>query len=318
MSTPIVVGPGGPSGGGGVLGAPAVLPTPLPFGMRDVKIYPYLDAQGTILAAKGFDLPHAQTFSFADAEDFVDLRGDDELVATHGNGAQVNWTLEAGGIALECWAIFTGGQIIEQGVAPNRTITLRKCSDDARPYFMVSGQIMSDSGGSVTGVVYRAKCNADISGQFSDGAFFITAANGIGLPIPGTRLLYDLKQSEARTFLSLKPKPIPLMPPKNFGTTDITEDSVSVIWEPVTGATGYVVQYSDDEGSTWQTQDFEESEGEVTGLTKGKAYIFQVATKVGTDQSYWSETIYATTLTDEEEEPGGGTEPEEPEEPEEP
>lgn len=280
-----------------VVTTPAVLPTPLPFGMRDAKIYPYLDAQGTILAQKGFDLPHAQTFSFADAEDFVDLRGDDELVATHGNGAQVNWTLEAGGIALECWAVFTGGQIIEEGVAPNRTITLRKCSDDARPYFMVVGQIMSDTGGSVTGYVYRAKCNADISGQFADGAFFVTAANGIGLPIPGTRLLYDLKQAEARTFLSLKPKPLPIMPPKNAGTSDITSDSISLIWEPVTGVTGYPIRYSKDDGQTWETTQSEDSEHTVTGLTPGTAYVFQVGSKIGTDQSYWGEQVFASTLT---------------------
>lgn len=300
MSTPITtVG----TGGGGVLGAPAVLPTPLPFGMRDVKIYPYLDAQGTILADKGFDLPHAQTFSFADAEEFVDLRGDDELVATHGNGAQVNWTLEAGGINLACWAIFTGGQIIEEGVAPNRTVTLRKCSDDTRPYFMVVGQIMSDSGGSVTGVVYRAKCNADISGSFADGAFFVTAANGLGLPIPGTKLLYDLKQSEARTFLSLKPKKIPVLPPKNAGTTDISTDTVSLIWEPVTGVTKYVVKYSDNEGETWRTEETEENEFTVEGLTPGTAYIFQVASQIGTETSYFGKTVYAATLAEDEEAP---------------
>src|SRR4051812_15345916 len=106
-----------------------------PFGLRDVKIYPFLDQNGTVLVDEGFDLPAAQTFSFADSEDYTDLRGDDELLATHGNGAQVNWTLEAGGISLQAWAIFTVGQIIESGAAPNRKITLRKCSDDARPYF---------------------------------------------------------------------------------------------------------------------------------------------------------------------------------------
>src|SRR5947209_1439652 len=109
------------------------VPIALPYGLRDVKLYPYSDEQGTILAAVGFDLPNAQTFSFADSETYTDLRGDDELIATHGNGAQVKWTLEAGGISLECWALLTGGQIIETGATPNRKITLRKCSDDTRP-----------------------------------------------------------------------------------------------------------------------------------------------------------------------------------------
>lgn len=194
------------------------VPTALPFGMRDCKIYPYVDAQGTILAATGYDLPNAQTFSFADTENFTDLRGDDDLVATHGEGAQVKWTLEAGGMELNVWAIFTGGQIIEEGVAPTRTITLRKCSDDARPYFHIVGQIMSDSGGDIVGKVYRAKCNGDISGQFGDGKFFVTSANGIGLPIPGTRLLYDIIQNETQSTLTTTPDAIPV-PSKDVTVT---------------------------------------------------------------------------------------------------
>ena len=152
-----------------------------PFGLRDVKLYPFLDQQGTALAEEGIDLPAAQTFSFADAEDSVDLRGDDELLAQHGTGAQVNWTLEAGGISLAAWAVFTGGQIIETGAAPNRVTTLRKCTDDARPYFQVRGLAMNDNQGDTVGVVYRAKCNGDISGQFGEGAFFVTSADGIGM-----------------------------------------------------------------------------------------------------------------------------------------
>ena len=187
----------------------APVPTALPYGMRDCKIYPYTDAQGTVLAAAGFDLPYSQTFSFADTENFTDLRGDDDLVATHGDGAQVKWTLEAGGIELQCWAIFTGGQIIEDGTTPNRTITLRKCSDDARPYFYIVGQIMSDSGGDVQAHVYRAKCNGDISGQFGDGKFFVSSANGIGLSVPGTKLLYDIVQNETAVDVTTTPGSIP-------------------------------------------------------------------------------------------------------------
>ena len=48
---------------------------------------------------------------------------------------------------------------------------------------ILSDRSASDSGGDIVGKVYRAKCNGDISGQFGDGKFFVTAANGIGLPI---------------------------------------------------------------------------------------------------------------------------------------
>lgn len=275
----------------------APLPTSLPFGLRDVKIYPFLDAQGTILANEGFDLPNAQTFSFKDTEDFVDLRGDDEKVATHGNGAEVQWTLEAGGIALQIWAIFTGGQIIESGAAPNRVITLRKCSDDARPYFQVRGLVMSDSGGDMTGVVYRAKCNGDISGSFADSQFFVTAADGIGLPIPGTKLLYDLIQHETRTFLSTTVPAIPILPPKNIVAVPNTATTGTAVWEPVSGITGYKVQTSDDDGTTWKTITPDPSTATVsfTDLTAATDYLVRIASKIGTDTSYYSVPVSFTT-----------------------
>lgn len=229
------------------------LPTALPYGMRDCKIYPYADALGTILGSVGYDLPNMQTFSFAEAEEYTDLRGDDSLVATHGNGAQVNWSLEAGGIALAIWAILTGGQIIETGSAPTRVITLRKLSDDARPYFRVDGQIISDSGGDVHAVVYRAKCNGDISGQFGDGAFFITAADGVGLPIPDTKLLYDIVQYEAKTNLQTSGVLNPILNPRTSSITysNLADDTLTLDWEDIVGATEYILQKSADSGETW-------------------------------------------------------------------
>lgn len=274
------------------------VPHALPFGMRDCKIYPYLDAQGTILADKGFDLPVAQTFSFADSEDFVDLRGDDELAATHGNGAQVNWSLEAGGIALQVWSIFTGGQIIESGTAPNRTITLRKCSDDARPYFKVVGKILSESGGDVDAIVYRAKCNGDISGQFGDGQFFITSADGIGLPIPGTRLLYDIVQNETRKALPLTSQANPIMPPRNLGLLELSATTATIMWEAISGVTGYSVQISDDDGDTWTEKPsggVTEPEVELTELTADTAYLVRVASKIGTDMGNYGQPLSFST-----------------------
>lgn len=229
------------------------MPVPLPYGMNDCKIYPYLDAQGTILGPTGYDLPYMQTFSFAEAEEYVDLRGDDSLVATHGNGAQVNWSLEAGGISLTIWSIFTGGQIIETGAAPMRQITLRKLSTDARPYFRVDGSIISDSGGNIKATVYRAKCNGDISGQFGDGAFFITAADGVGLPMTDTKLLYDIVQYETKTDLQTEDVTNPILPPRSssFTYSDLADDSLTLNWEDVTGATEYVVMQSSDSGQNW-------------------------------------------------------------------
>lgn len=257
-----------------------------PFGLRDVKLYPFLDQQGTVLAAEGVDLPAAQTFSFADAADTVDLRGDDELLAQASTGGQVNWTLEAGGISLAAWAILTGGQIIESGAAPNRTITLRKCSDDTRPYFQVRGLVMSESGGDNVAVVYRAKCSGDISGQFGDGAFFVTSADGIGLPMPGTKLLYDIIQHESRTFLPTTPEEIPIVAPKNVLAVALSDTTAKVVWEPVSTYTGYRVEYA--AGPTFDTwtavdPDPTEAEADLSGLTAETDYQVRVAGKIGTD-----------------------------------
>ena len=229
------------------------LPVALPYGMRDCKIYPYTDALGTTLGSVGYDLPNMQTFSFAEAEEYTDLRGDDSLIATHGNGAQVNWSLEAGGISLVVWAILSGGQVIETGSAPNRVITLRKLSDDSRPYFRVDGQIISDSGGDIHAVVYRAKCNGDISGQFGDGSFFVTAADGVGLPLPDTKLLYDIVQYETRTDLQTANVVNPVLPPRATSVivTNILTTTLTLDWEDVLGATEYVVQKSTDSGQNW-------------------------------------------------------------------
>lgn len=266
-----------------------------PFGLRDVKVYPYLNAQGTVLAETGFDLPAAQTFSFADAVETVDLRGDDDLLAQASTGGTVNWTLEAGGVALQVWAIFTGGQIIESGVAPNRVITLRKCSDDARPYFQVRGLAMSENGGDNVGIVYRAKCNGDVGGQFGDGAFFITSADGIGLPIPGTKLLYDFVQHESKTFLSTTSEALPIVPPKNVMAVVLSATSAKVVWEPVSGYTGYAVQISDDDGATWDDEDAVTEPTTTLTVLADDDYLVRIAGKIGTDVGYYSEAVAFTT-----------------------
>ena len=100
-----------------------------------------------------------QTLTFGETEEYEELRGDDKLVATHGKGAQVEWDLEAGGISLKVWSILTGGQIIESGTTPNRKVIMRKRASDARPYFRIDGQVISDAGGDVVARIYRAKCN---------------------------------------------------------------------------------------------------------------------------------------------------------------
>lgn len=176
------------------------MPIPLPYGLRDVRITPYTDATATVLAGASIDLPNGRTFSFAESEDFEELRGDDSLVAVHGAGPIVNWELEGGGISLEAVQAMYGGTITQSGSTPNRIKKLRKLKTDQRPYFKVEGQIISDSGGDFHAVIWRCKATDDLSGEFSDGQFFLTGASGQGLGCliagPDINVVWDLVQNE--------------------------------------------------------------------------------------------------------------------------
>lgn len=154
---------------------------PLPFGIRDIKLTPYTDMTATVLAGSSVDLPNARTLDFAETEDFSELRGDDSLVATHGRGPQVAWSLEGGGYSHEAVQTLYGGTITTTGVSPNQKKELVKLDSDQRPYFKVEGQSYSDSGGDFHVVIYRAKCTDDLKGTQTDGEFFLTGASGVGM-----------------------------------------------------------------------------------------------------------------------------------------
>ena len=153
----------------------------LPFGLRDVKIKPYTNFTLTTLAS-GIDLPYGRTFSFAEAEDFEELRGDDKLIAVRGKGSGVDWELESGGLAFSPMAAIYGGTVTESGTTPNRTRSWVKLSTDARPYFQVEGQAISDSGGDVHCILDRCRATDDMEGELGDGAFWLTGSGGRSLP----------------------------------------------------------------------------------------------------------------------------------------
>lgn len=178
------------------------MPVPLPFGLRMVKITPYTDATATVLAGASIQLPNSRTFSFTETEDFEQLRGDDTLVAVHGNGPIVNWELEAGGYSMEAVQAIYGGTITTTGSTPNRVKKLRKLRTDQRPYFKVEGQVISDSGGDVHIVVHRCKASGDLDGEFADGQFWLTGASGQGLPslvVADLNTVWDFVQNETIT-----------------------------------------------------------------------------------------------------------------------
>jgi hypothetical protein len=175
---------------------------PLPFGMRDIKLTPYTDATATVLAGASIDLPSARTLTFAESEDFEDLRGDDQIQATHGSGPHVEWELEGGGTSMEAVQAMYGGTLTTTGVTPNQIKKLSKAVSNVRPYFKCEGQAISDSGGDMHMVIYRCKAKGDLKGEFGDGKFFLTGASGVGLAslLPASLgTVWDWVQNETAT-----------------------------------------------------------------------------------------------------------------------
>ncbi len=167
----------------------------LPFGLRAVQITPIL-ANGTLDAANKVTLPASRKFSFKEVESFETLTGDDSTIASHGSGPLVEWDLEGGGISLTVWKALAGGAIASAGTAPAQKNTYTKLTTDARPYFQVEGQAISDSGGDLHTVVYRCKADGDLEASDEGGSFLLTAASGHGFGDLTTKKLYDFVQNE--------------------------------------------------------------------------------------------------------------------------
>lgn len=177
---------------------------PLPYGLRDVKLTPYTTDAGTTLGT-AVDLPNSRTLSFSEAEEFTELRGDDKVVTTRGQGPSVEWELESGGISFEALKILAGGDIATTGTTPDQIKTFTKKVTDARPFFQIEGQVISDSGGDVHCVLPRCRVSGNIEGEFSDGEFFLTKCDGVALGsnITGAEdVLYEFIQNETATAIA--------------------------------------------------------------------------------------------------------------------
>lgn len=266
-------------------------PTALPYGMRDLKITPYSDAAGSVLGTEVIDLPNMQTFSFSEQEEFQELRGDDRVVAIRGSGATVDWELEAGGYKMRVWEVMTGGVVTQTGIAPNRVWRMDKRSSDSRGYFLIEGQIISDSGGDLHAVVYRCRCNDAIEGEFSDGEFFITNASGQGLPILDdvNDLLYSIIMNETATPISGTAITMPTLqqPPTGLSSAAgaVPATQVALTWTAAANgspaATDYKVQLRTIFGDWTAVADANLTSrtttgATVTGLTTATAYQFRV------------------------------------------
>lgn len=187
------------------------VPSALPFGIRDIKIVPYTTLSGVVLGATMTDLPYARTLSFTEAEDFEDLRGDDQLITSRGSGSWVEWELEAGGISLEAFVVINGGVLTVTGITPNVKKVYRKKVTDQKPWFCLIGQSISDSGGDLHCIIYRARVTDNLEGSFEDQSFFMTSGSGKGFgswrtaPAAELGTLYDFVSNETITAIVIPP-----------------------------------------------------------------------------------------------------------------
>lgn len=168
---------------------------PLPFGLRDVKVR----ALTGETAGTSVDFPYGRTLSFSETSDSEELRGDDGVVAVHDLGNGVDWELEGGGFSFEAIAVMYGGTVTTSGVTPNQKKTYAKLSTDARPYFQIEGQAISDSGGDFHILLYRCKATGELSGELGDGSFWLTGVSGRALGRTSDNKLYDIVQNETTT-----------------------------------------------------------------------------------------------------------------------
>ena len=267
----------------------AAVPDALPYGLRQIRLTPYTDLQGTTLGNVSYPLPVAMTLGFSETEQYDELRGDDVLVAVHGRGAQVDWSLEAGGISITAWSIVSGAAVIEEGVAPNRKTRLRKSGDDIRPYFRIDGRAISDSGGSMLTRIYRAKANGRLQADLRGGAFQTSRIDGVGLPMLGDAQLwlYEFIRQEFDSAIPGTPEANPLPVPLGLQVGTLTTTSAALNWDAVGGFVNpsdkYHVQISVDNGVTW-THPASAAGGEpttdatlLTGLTTATQYQARVA-----------------------------------------
>jgi hypothetical protein len=167
----------------------------IPFGLRQVKLVP-LDNAGAEVTASAVFLPASRTFSFAEAEEFETLEGDDRTIASHGAGPTVDWDLEGGGISLAAWKVMAGGAIVSSGTTPALVKTYTKKTSDSRPYFNVYGRAISDNGGDFETRVFRCKADGSLEGNLENGSFLLTSASGKGYGDEESEELYQFLHRE--------------------------------------------------------------------------------------------------------------------------
>jgi len=275
-----------------------------PYGLNRLWLTPYTDGDGTVLSDTSYRMPIARKLAFTEDSDTDTLDGDDKMgVGSEDKPSGVTGSIEVGGLDLMAWKILTGGELIEEGVAPNITRILRKRGSDKRPFFRVDGQSLSNSGTSDTICrIYHCKAGK-IQNDSALSTFQTPSVDFKGTPMPGDDddFLWDWIYHQQKVTLGSTPDPNPLPIPSNVTVGTIASTTVALSWLDLPTADTYQVQQSSDGGTTWT--DVTSGNGgtpstnttTVTALTDATAYKFRVAGVFNSVTGDYSSPVSATT-----------------------
>jgi len=146
-------------------------------------------------------LPAVTTLGFKARLVSGELRGNDIVQALVAIEDAVEWSLEAGGISLEAWALMTGRTVTETGTTPGRTNTLNIAGGTVYPYFKIYGKAVGENATDDIHVkLYKCELTEPLDGSFADGEFYVTSCSGLALS-DGVNGIADIVQNETATAL---------------------------------------------------------------------------------------------------------------------
>jgi hypothetical protein len=159
-----------------------------PFGINDIKLTS-MDGGAQV------NLPYERTLQFSERLVSGELRGSGKTVAVVSEADAVEFSLEAGGIPLEAYALMSGRTATESGTTPNRVNTLSGDGATRFPYFKIYGKSLGDGDGDVHVKLWKCKLTSGIEGSLQDGDFFVTSCSGVCID-DDSNGIWDIVQNE--------------------------------------------------------------------------------------------------------------------------
>lgn len=166
------------------------------YTITDLQVAAYA-ADGDYSAATLIDVPGIQSCQVTVANDAVELRGDNAVIAVVDQGNTLEWQMGAGGISLEALEAMFGGTLTAGGITPDGTKTYDLKATDQRPYFTFVGVTPDDGAGeNLHIVVWKAKATGNLELQAADQEFMAPSFSGRGIARELDDSLLHLIQNE--------------------------------------------------------------------------------------------------------------------------